>query len=346
MCICTNIPVLLGAFFIIKTYMIKQFRSLSQANLALLIVITLFLRLVIFIQRPAQFRLAFLEPLMQLLIPAEWGQSLSSEVNLAIALVAIIIQGLLVNHVVNIYSIIGKPTFLPALLFVTFSSLFPQFTIISPALVCNFLLIWIIYRLLAVYQSHGVRFIMFDIGMMVAVGTLIYFPFIAILPIVWISLVIFRPFVWREWILGLVGFLTIYFLVWVFYFWNDSLNQFYKIWLPLSGSFTPNFNIDLHDYFVLVPVAIIFLLAFFQLQQNFFRKSIQTRKSFEIFFFLLVLALASLWIEVSFSMYHLLLCVPTASIFAAYFFLNEKRGWLYESLYLLLIGAIVFFQLF
>ncbi len=327
--------------------MIKRFRTLNQTNLFPLIAIAILLRLNTFIQRPAQLSFDFVEPFAKLLIPIPLEDTLSSSTNMFLALLFTIIQGLIINKIINTYNIIGKPTSLPALLFITLSSLFPQFVILSPPLLCNFLLIWIIGKLLNIYQSLEVRFIMFDIGMIIAFGTLIYFPFIAILPILWVSLLILRPFVWREWIMGIIGFLVIFFFLGVFYFWNDSLDRFYQIWLPLTTTtFNTNFHINMYDYLVLLPVMIILLIGIFQLQQNFFRSAIQIRKAFQLFFFLLLLALLSFHLKSNFHIYHFLLCVPTASILASYFFLNEKRRWLYESLYFVLIGFIICLQLF
>ena len=68
--------------------------------------------------------------------------------------------------------------------------------------------------------------IMFDIGMIIAMGTLIYFPFIVMLAMLWLALLLYRSFNWREWVSGLVGFLAIFFFVGVFYYWNDSLSMF------------------------------------------------------------------------------------------------------------------------
>ena len=325
---------------------IKQFRNLNQTNLIPLIAIAILLRLNPFIQRPDELSFDFVEPFAKLLIPTPLENIFSSGANIFVALLFTIIQGLILNKIVNTHNIIGKPTSLPAILFVTLSSLFPQFVILSPTLLCNFLLIWIISKILSIYQSLEVRFIMFDIGMIIALGTLIYFPFIAMLPILWISLLTFRPFVWREWIMGLIGFFVIFFFLGVFYFWNDSLGRFYHIWLPLATTFSTNFHINMYDYLVLIPIMMILLMGIFQLQQNFFRSAIQIRKAFQVFFFLFLLALLSCYLKSNFHIYHFLLCAPTASILAAYFFLNEKRRWLYESLYLILIGFIICLQLF
>ncbi|MFN8406445.1 MAG: DUF6427 family protein [Sphingobacteriaceae bacterium] len=326
--------------------MVKQFRTLSQTSLIPLIIIAVLLRLDVFIQRPNQLDFDFVEPFVKLLIPVPLEHLLSSGINMLIALVLTIIQALLMNKIVNMHNVIGKPTSLPALLFVTLSSLFPQFVILSPALICNFLVIWIISKVLELYQSPKVRFILFDMGMIIAVGTLIYFPFIAMLPLLWVSLIIFRPFVWREWIMGAIGFLVIFFFLGMFYFWNNSLGLFYQIWRPLASNFSANFHIHPYSYFVLIPVAIIVLLALVHMQKIFFRSPIQVRKAFQVFVFLFLFAFLSFYMKSRFHIYHFLLCVPSVSILAAYFFLHEKRRWLYESLYLFLVGSIILLQLF
>jgi hypothetical protein len=187
---------------------------------------------------------------------------------------------------------------------------------------------------------------MFDLGMLTALGTLIYSPFISMLPLMWISLIIFRPFNWREWIAAIIGFITIFFFLAVFYYWNDSLGKFYEIWLPLATNLQMNLRINQVDYLVLIPVAIILVLGFFQLQKNFFRSVVQLRKSFQLLFFMFIIALASFYLKQNLVLYHFLLCAPPAAALMAYYFLYANTRWLYESLYFILFGSIIYFQLF
>lgn len=166
------------------------------------------------------------------------------------------------------------------------------------------------------------------------------------LPLMWISLIIFRPFNWREWVAVIIGFLTIFFFLAVYYFWNDSLDQFYQIWLPLGSKFPTKFNINFYDLLVLVPVVIILILGFFHLQKNFFRSVVQLRKSFQLLFFMFIITLASFYLKSNLVLYHFLLCVPSAAALMAYYFLHASRRWVYESLYFLLFGSIIYFQFF
>ncbi|MDF3079050.1 MAG: beta-carotene 15,15-monooxygenase [Sphingobacteriaceae bacterium] len=323
--------------------MISLFRRLSPANVVILIVVAILLRIGVFFKLPETLPLSFAEPFSWLLMSTE-PLTFSPFVNVAIAAILVLIQAFIFNAVINEFNLLGKPTQLPALMYVTVSALFAPFLIITPPLICNFLLIWMISKFLSIYRRNDALPVMFDLSMMAAIGSLIYFPFIAMMPLIWLSLLIFRPFNWREWTATLIGFATIYFFLAVYYYWNDSLDKFYTIWLPLANPFVASFTIT-YGYIVLVPVIIILLLSVFSLQQNFFRSFVHVRKSLQLLFFMLVLALVSFYIKPESRLPHFILGVAPASVFMAYYFLNAKVRWFYESLYLILAGTIIYFQI-
>lgn len=326
--------------------MIQQLRSINPLNIILLIGIALLLRLGIFFHLPERISFDFNEPFARLLIAIPLENAFSPLTNVFLALCLLIIQALIFNRIINSYNLLGKLTFLPALLYITTSSLLSPFLVLSPTLICNFLILSMIEKFLSVYKRDEVRSVMFDLGMIVALGTLIYFPFIAMLPLLWISLVIFRPFDWREWLAVVTGCITIFFFLAVFYYWNDSLDKFYQIFLPLATKFPTNLRINYYDYLVLIPVVVILILGFFQVQQNFFRSVVQLRKSFQLLFFMFLIGLISFYLKADLRLYHFLLCAPPASVLMAYYFLHATKRWLYESLYAIMAGCIIYFQLF
>lgn len=326
--------------------MIQQFRSLNPLNILLLVLVAIFLRLGVLMQLPDNLNFDYIEPFARFLVAIP-ENAVSPFSNVLITLAITLLQAFIFNKIINDYNLLGKPTFLPALLYVTATSLFTPFILLSPTLVCNFIVLWMIEKFLSIYRRDDVRSVMFDLGMMVGVGTLIYFPFMAMLPLLWISLLIFRPFHWREWMTGIIGFLTIFFFLAVYYYWNDKLAQFYSIWLPLAKPFPVNFRINWYDYLVLIPVVIILGLGVIQLRSNFFRSFVQTRKSFQLLFFMLVLSLISFYLKADFRIYHFLLCGPPAAVMMAYYFVQAgKKRWIYEGLYLMLVGFIIYFQIF
>lgn len=301
------------------------------------------MRMAIFADLPASLQFEFLEPYTKFFIKIPIEETLSPSGNVFVAGLMIYIQSIWFNRVVNNHALLAKPSFLPALLYVTSASLFMPFLILSPTLVCNFLLIWIMDKFLKIGKSTNAIMIMFDIGMIIAIGTLIYFPFIVMLAMLWLALLLYRSFEWREWVSGLVGFFTIFFFIGVYYYWNDSLSMFYKIWLPLGNKFPSVFKINYNDYLVLVPVLIMMVLAALQLRENFFRSFISTRKAFQMLFFMFIIALVSFYTKPDFRLYHFLLCVPPGSVLLAYYFSNATKRWFYESLFLVLVFAIQYF---
>ena len=322
--------------------MINQFRSLHPLNLLLLVAYAILMRVAIFLNLPSELTFEILEPYTKLFINIP-KDALSSEANVFFALVITLVQALIFNRIVNNHGLLAKPSYLPALLYVTGTSLFLQFLVLSPALICNFLMIVIIDKFLKLSKTASAMSIMFDVGMLIAIGTLIYFPFILLLLMLWLSLLMYRPFNWREWLSGIIGFLTIFMFVAVFYYWNNNIDRFIDIWQPLTNKFPLNLQINYNDYLVLVPVLVMMILAIIQLRENFFRSFISTRKAFQMLFFIFIVTLISFYTKPDFRVYHFLLSVPPGAVLLAYYFANAKKRWFYESLFAVLVLCIQYF---
>ncbi|RYF24801.1 MAG: beta-carotene 15,15'-monooxygenase [Flavobacteriales bacterium] len=322
--------------------MVSQFRNLHPLNLLLLVAYAIFMRIAIFLNVPSDLTFEILEPYTKLFINIP-KDALSSEANLFFATVITLVQALIFNRIVNNHGLLAKPSYLPALLYITGTSLFLQFLVLSPALICNFLIIIIIDKFLKLSKTAGAMSIMFDVGMLIAIGTLIYFPFILLLIMLWLSLLMYRPFNWREWIAGVIGFLTIFMFVAVFYYWNDSIDRFIDIWQPLTNKFPVNLQINYNDYLVLIPVGLIMILAVIQLRDNFFRSFISTRKAFQMLFFMFLVSILSFYTKRGVTVAHFLLCVPAGAVLLAYYFSNAKKRWFYETLFAILVICIQYF---
>lgn len=324
--------------------MISIFKQYSPSNIFYLIPIALILCLGAFAHVPADLQTALFAPALINLTGSLLDTAFQAQVNVLITVILTIVQGILLNRVVNQYNLLGKATFLPALMYVALASMLTPFLTLSPTLLCNFLLIWIIDKFLSIYRRTEIIPLVFDLGLIIGLGTLLYFPFILFLLSIWIGLLIFRAFNWREWIAGLLGFISIYMLMFIIYVWTEKLDQFYKIWLPLTQTFPTSLTLDVYDYWVLlVPVVILFLFVI-SLRQNIFKSVVHIRKSFQLLFVIFLIGLTSFYLNPNLQEFHFLLCLPPISIYAAYYFNFATKRWLYEPLFLLFILAILFFQ--
>ncbi|MDA9554689.1 DUF6427 family protein [Pelobium sp.] len=324
--------------------MIQQFKNFSILNLFLLFILLFALRFGAYLDLPESLNTGFSELFSRLLLPISIDTLISPAANISIAAVILFIQALFFNKIVNDLNIIGKASFLPALFYVVAGSIFTPFLYLSPPLICNFFLLFIIYKIMAEYKGGDAIGPMFDLGLIVAIGTLFYFPFVLFLLFLWASLVVLRPFNWREWVGVLMGYLTVVFFLGVYYFWNGRLLDFYEIWKPLSNKFPFYIKIQVTDYIVLLPIAICLFLGFVQLRINFFKSFVQVRKFFQLLFYLFLFSTISFYLKAEFRISHFLMCVIPVSVLLAYYFAHAKRRWIYESFFLVIIGFIIYFQ--
>ena len=324
--------------------MINAFRVLNPLNILWLAVFCIALRVGYILQLPAHIDFVFVEAFARSIIPISVENLLSPIASLLLAAVLVFVQALWLNQLVNKYNLLGRPTFLPALMYITVSALLVPFLLLSPPLICNFLILWMMDKIFCLYKDEHAKTTAFDLGMIVGCGTLIYFPYIYMFLAVWVALIIFRAFNWREWVGVLIGFATVFLFLAVYYYWNDNIDQFVAIWRPLANKFPNQIRFNYYNYLVIVPVIIMFGLGFIRLRQNFFKSYIQIRKAFQMLTVVFVIASLSFYVKQNFRVSHFLLCAVPASVILAYYFLYANKRWFYEIFYLLLVFSIIYFQ--
>lgn len=326
--------------------MINQFRKYAQLNVLLLAVFGAVLCLGAFLHLPEGLVPVFFEPGLANLVGQPTANTLHPDANVLLTLAFTLAQALFLNTTANTFGLFAKPGYLPALMYVTLASLLLPFLVLSPIIICNFISVWLIQKLLLLYRSADVKSVMFDLGLIVALGSLIYFPFIAMLALLWVSLYLFRPFSWREWVIPLLGFATVYFLLGVTYFLLDRLDEFYAIWAPFSHAFPTSIRIELSDAVVLAPVVLILVLFLSVLKLLFSKNVVHVRKAVLMLFYMVLLVVASFYLNRELDVNHFLLCVPPLAIYAAYYFALASKRWFYESVFALLVLTIIFSQYF
>ncbi len=322
----------------------RRFNPLNILWLALLLIILRGAYLLFGDAVPDEYPLQLAEPFFRALLPLAIVKTLPAYLSIWGAALVVLVQAILINYLINAYNLLGRPSFLPALMYVVLSGLFTPFLVLSAPLLCNFVIIWMLFKLFELYKTDDSKALAYDLGMLAAAGSLLYFPFTYFLAVVWIGLIIFRPFDWREWVATLIGYLTIFFFIGVVYYLTDKLPYLYRIWLPLGAKFAGPQVLDKYDFLSLIPVIAIFVLGTLKLQENFFKSYVLIRKAFQLFFFMVLIASVSYYVRPMFGLSHFILCVVPAAIFFAYYFLYASKRWMYETLFFLLITSIIYFQ--
>lgn len=133
------------------------------------------------------------------------------------------------NYVVNRERFYQRKSYLPALSFVLFSSFSPVLNVFSVPFLANLLLFMAFSRTMMLYNSSRARRESFDIGMLVALAGMFYFPSLLLFFLFLMLLWLLRPFSLEESLAYVLGVCTPFYLGFAAIFllghWNDWDNM-------------------------------------------------------------------------------------------------------------------------
>jgi hypothetical protein len=260
-----------------------------------------------------------------------------------IALLLIIGEAFLLNFIVNENEILNKQSFLPALFYIVLMGNNSTMLQLHPLLFSNLFILFAINKLISSYRKDNAYSQAFDAGFLISIASLFYFPYIAFFPILGVGFILFRPFNWREWVISFIGVLVPYLFVLTYYFWNDSLGVFIhdKILFSITSKKIIA-AIPSTFYFPMTVGCMIVLFSLVKLIGGIPGGSQKSKKGIVLSIWLALFASVCIVLspEIS-SIYFSPLAIPI-SVFCANYFLNIKKEWFGEVLFLLLIGSVFY----
>ena len=323
--------------------LIRSFRTIQSINILTLVLVGFLLRIVPAIKGMTLPMEQYNEPLSSLLFEVLNLDAMNYTLNVFVTGFLVFIQAMLLNQIVNRYTIFFKSSYLPALMYIIIMNSITVFATLSPQLFCNFLLLIILDKIFSLYKTYKAMATTFDLGMLFALCSLLYFPYILLTLITWLGLMFFRPFNWREWFCGLLGLFIPYFFLFIHFYWKDDIEHFYTLFQPLNQITSMDIYISNKDFYTLIPLLIAFIFSANKLRESFFKNIIQVRKTYQLLFVLIILSILSFYIKgYAHPAHFMMLSIPMA-IYLSYYFLVGKRAWVYESLaYAMLINVLLF----
>jgi len=338
---------------------IQALRNFKNPGYIYLLLLTGLLRIIPIYLLSTKQEVVIFEPYIRSILPISLSFLSTPWINLILSGLLVYVQAIIFNQILINYNIFPKPSFIPAAVYILISSLFTIFLTLQPVLMANFLMLWLLERLFSIYKTDKPIARAFDLGLLVASGTFIYFPFIMILPIIWIGLAIYLPFSWRFWLSGLLGFLVPYFFVWVYFLLSDNLGGFFQIFKPLQFNnplYLPVFG---KEIWILIPLLGVFMMSVYFYQLNAARNLILVRKSLRLLVFLMILSGLGYFLQpldvhsldlnfmlkTHHALLHFLIWATPLSVYLSYYFIFARRRWIYETVFLTLLGTIIYFQI-
>jgi hypothetical protein len=236
--------------------LLKFYKSNVSAGLLLIPVLAVIICASIFFRDFGQPKLIF--DWQNDVVTWVWSNKL---INFTITLVVLLVNVLLLNQSFNKTMFYSKVTYVPALVYLILYS-FTQNIGFSTNLILHGLSILIFNELFLLEQNksgtHQVFKSSFLMGTIVGLAPY-YFPVIFV---VFIALILIRPYVWREWAAGLLGAA-------IPLIWYLSLKFIYNKSLGLdllTGRYAMNEQYQLVHYLQLSFLIIIILVSFFKLR--------------------------------------------------------------------------------
>lgn len=262
-----------------------------------------------------------------------------------IAFILVIALGFLLSRLNITYYFIPNRTQLHTLFFVFLGSTYTTLQGITPTLLVTFLFIWVVFKLFGTFKKDQLCYEYFDIGLIIAVGSMIYVPFIFIVLFIWISMSTLRPFRLREWLFTLLGLMIPYFLLFTYYFFKgNSITVFLSHQIHFFTEKGIPFPFTSAYYPLYIIAGIYFIIGSFQMLRTFGIRKLHARKYFGIWLILFImlvlmyLVIPSAGIELLF-----IILIPVSFLFSNYF-ITTKTNTINNIFFILLILSLAFLR--
>lgn len=228
-----------------------------------------------------------------------WGiefNELPLIVNKLIVVCFLTLNAVLINFSFNQHDFFERPTYLPSLIYVLLATFFPFSVSVNGELFAQTFIILSINQLFKITkQTEDIRSNVFNASFLIGVAGTFNPIYIYFLLIVFIFLIRLRPFVFREFLLGLIGIIIPFMFLWFF-------NQDFYTSLVFFDA-TLNYE-KLALILLLFPNALVLLLFIFSYRFiliRFTKSSIRFKRLMNIV--LLILILISSIVGLLFSIY-------------------------------------------
>ena len=173
--------------------------------------------------------------------------------------IIMLINTLLLNWVFNRNEFLERNSYIVSLLYVVSMSFYNSFYKIDGLLISHLFMISMFTQFFQLNQNQDARRLVFNGCFFAGLATTFYPPLIIALPFCLAMIFIIRPFVFREFFLGIIGFNIPLIYGFVFLFFQDKKNYFSIFGQLNELKITTNFLVTLIILFSLFALSILSL---------------------------------------------------------------------------------------
>lgn len=276
----------------------------------------------------------------------KWIKPVGDSLPVIYALIAFLLlftQAVSFNKLVNDQRIMQRPNYLTGMSYLLITSLFVEWNMLSAPLIINTLLIWVWAKMSGLYSNPKPKAALFNIGIAIGLSTFFYFPSLAFAALIIFGLAITRPFKPAEWLIALFGIITPYYFLLAIVFLTDQWKGYQ---FPGFAVTNPVFNQTQWAYSAIIIVLFASIVGIFFIRQNFRRQLIQARKSWNLVFLYLAVALFVPFVNATHTFDYWILCAVPLSAFLGATFLYPSRNWFPLLLHWLMVVFVIVISYF
>ena len=181
--------------------------------------------------------------------------------------------------------------------------------------------------------------LLYKLGFLLGLASFFYLPVYLFMLYAFIVLFVLRFFNWREFVIPIVGFLTLYFFLAVWYFWFDQFNFVYTDYLRFFQSFDfIMFGFDILTIIILVIFVLLFLLStLYLVKGKYYEKAISTREELKLSFIFMLISFIPIILYGGSMINSLIVLAIPLTIFISFYFCELKKIFLLNILTIFLI---------
>lgn len=275
----------------------------------------------------------------------EWLTSfLHSNYHLSVisALIIIVLQSYLLIRLNFKYIFIESKTYLPAVIFMLFSSSIFIIQGLNAALLANLFILFAIDRAFLITKERKLFQRYFESGFFIGIALLINAPSLYFIVIIWLTLVILRSFNWREWLSSLIGAFTPLMFYFSIAYLNNNYTESINTYLQLFVTKLPiSHTLSTINKVAIATIGFLMLLALLSSLRIIGTKKVNSRKYFILFLWMLLLSIAIYLFALTGGVEIVYFIAIPLSIIFSIFFIEIRNKFFAELLFTLLFLSVI-----
>lgn len=267
-----------------------------------------------------------------------FGGGVSFTLNQIITLIIILIGAFFVNFLCIEQEITTKTNYLPAFFYILLAFSSTTKNSIEPILLANLFLLPSLYFLINSYRQDYALAEFFKAGLFMGLASFFCIHYIIVFPLCFISLIIFRSFNWREWIVLLLGLITpLYIYLSICYLTSEDYFAVFSMMREATSSIQKPIVSEYYFGFIFI-IILSFGFALIRYLSKGFGSKVKTQKTKYVLLWMLLLCLIIMLFEQVSDMI-LLPCIIPLSIFIGDYLAEIKQLKIANTLLIIIIGA-------